>query len=83
MGKKRRIEEEIRKLKNEEIEQKEKERREKEYEKKFIHLMKLKYKEIQEKTRDIQLFGSLINKWIFQRNELNEKRKLLFEQLYG
>jgi len=83
LGKKRRIEEEIRKLKNEEIEQKEKERREKEYEKKFIHLMKLKYKEIQEKTRDIQIFGSLINKWIFQRNELNEKRKLLFEQLYG
>ena len=83
LGKKRRIEEEIRKLKNEEIEQKEKERREKEYEKKFIHLMKMKYKEIQEKTRDIQIFGSLINKWIFQRNELNEKRKLLFEQVYG
>jgi len=83
LGKKRRIEEEIKKLKNEEIEQKEKERREKEYEKKFIHLMKMKYKEIQEKTRDIQMFGSLINKWIFQRNELNEKRKLFFEQVYG
>jgi len=83
LGKKRRIEEEIKKLKNEEIEQKEKERREKEYEKKFIHLMEMKYKEIQEKTRDIQMFGSLINKWIFQRNELNEKRKLFFEQVYG
>ena len=40
-------------------------------------------KEIQEKTRDIQMFGSLINKWIFQRNELNEKRKLFFEQVYS
>ena len=82
LGKKRKIEEEIKKLKNEEIEQKEKERIEKENEKKFIHLMKLKYKEIQEKTRDIQIFGSLINKWIFQRNQLNEKRQKYFENIY-
>ena len=45
--------------------------------------MKLKYKEIQEKTRDIQIFGSLINKWIFQRNELNEKRNIFFNKIYG
>ena len=83
LGKKRKIEEEIQKIKNEQIEQREKERKEKEYEKKFIQLMKLKYKEIQEKTRDIQIYGSLINKWIFQRNELNEKRKKYFEKLYG
>ena len=83
LGKKRKIEEEIKKIKNEEIEQREKERIEKENEKKYIHLMKLKYREIQEKTRDIQIFGSLINKWIFQRNELNEKRKQCFEKIYG
>ena len=83
LGKKRKIEEEIKKIKNEEIEQKEKERIEKENEKKFINLMKLKYREIQEKTRDIQIFGSLINKWIFQRNQLNEKRKEYFENIYG
>ena len=83
LGKKRRIEEEIKKIKNEEIEQKEKERLEKENEKKFIHLMKLKYMEIKEKTKDIQIFGSLINKWIFQRNELKEKRKKYFEKIYG
>ena len=83
LGKKRKIEEEIKKIKNEEIKQREKERIEKENEKKFIHLMKLKYKEIQEKTRDIQIFGSLINKWIFQRNELNEKRKIYYEKIYG
>ena len=45
--------------------------------------MKLKYREIQEKTRDIQIFGSLINKWIFQRNELNEKRNIYFNKIYG
>ena len=83
LGKKRKIEEEIKKIKNEEIEQREKERIEKENERKFIHLMKLKYKEIQEKTRDIQIFGSLINKWIFQRKELNEKRKQCLEKIYG
>ena len=45
--------------------------------------MKLKYRQIQERTKDIEIFGSLVNKWIYQRNELNEKRKIYFEQLYG
>ena len=83
LGKKRKIEEDIKRLKEEEIIQKEKERKEKENEKKFLHLMKLKYKQIQEKTKDIQIFGTLINKWIFQRNELNEKRKKIFNKLYA
>ena len=82
LGKKRRIEEEIKKIKNEELKQKEKERKEKEYQNKFIQLMKIKYKQIQETTKDIQTFGSLINKWIFQRNGLNEKRNQLFNELY-
>ena len=45
--------------------------------------MKLKLRQIQEKTKDIQIFGSLINKWIYQRNELNQKRKEIFDKLYG
>ena len=83
LDRKRKIEEEIKTLKEEEIKQKEKERKEKENENKFLHLMKLKYRQIQEKTKDIQVFGSLINKWIFQKNELNEKRKVMFNKLYG
>ena len=83
LGKKRRIEEEIKKIKNEEIKQKEKEIKEKENEKKYMQLMKLKLRQIQEKTKDIQIFGSLINKWIYQRNELNQKRKEIFDKLYG
>ena len=83
LEKKSRIEEEIKRLKEKEIIQKEKERKEKENEIKFLNLMKLKLRQIQEKTKDIQIFGTLINKWIFQRNELNEKRKNIFEKLYG
>ena len=83
LDKKRRIEEEIKLLKEEKIIQQEKERKEKENEKKFLQLMKLKYRQIQENTKDIEIFGSLINKWIFQRNELNEKRKEVFKGLYG
>ena len=83
LDKKRRIEEDIKRLKEEKIIQQEKEREEKENEKKFLQLMKLKYRQIQEKTKDIEIFGSLINKWIFQRNELNEKRKEMFNKLYG
>ena len=83
LEKKSRNEEEIKKLKEEEIIQKEKERKEKENEIKFLNLMKLKLRQIQEKTKDIEIFGTLINKWIFQRNELNEKRKNIFEKLYG
>ena len=83
LGRKRKIEEEIQNLKKEKIAQKEKEQKEKENEIKFIHLMKLKYRQIQERTKDIEIFGSLVNKWIYQRNELNEKRKILFEKLYG
>ena len=81
--KKKKIEDEIQKLKEEKIKQKEKERKEKEDQIKFVHLMKLKYRQIQERTKDIEIFGSLVNKWIYQRNELNEKRKIFFEQLYG
>ena len=73
----------LKKIKNEEIKQKEKEIKEKENEKKYMQLMKLKLRQIQEKTKDIQIFGSLINKWIYQRNELNQKRKEIFDKLYG
>ena len=83
LGRKRKIEEEIQILKKQKIMQKEKEKKEKENELKFMHLMKLKYRQIQEKTKDIEIFGSLINKWIFQRNELNEKRRIFFDKLYG
>ena len=83
LGKKRRIEEEIKKIKNEEIKQKEKEKKEKDNERKFLQLMKIKYQQIQQKTKDIEIYGSLINKWIYQRNELNERRKLLYDKLYN
>jgi hypothetical protein len=67
LNKKRRIENEILKIKNENIARRELEKEQEAYKNEILKVLKLKYQQIKESTKEIEIFGSEKNKWKIER----------------
>ena len=83
LQKKMKIENEINKLKKENEEQKIQKELEEIYNKEIKKILMLKVEEINQKAKDIQIYGSLKNKWIAERNKLKPKRDEFFYNMYN
>ena len=83
LNKKRRIENEILKIKNENIARRELEKEQEAYKNEILKVLKLKYQQIKESTKEIEIFGSEKNKWKIERAKLNNKRNQFFYNMYN
>ena len=83
LNKKRRIENEILKIKNENIARRELEKEQEAYKNEILKVLKLKYQQIKESTKEIEIFGSEKNKWKIERAKINNKRNQFFYNMYN
>ena len=83
LQKKIKIENEINKLKKENEEQKIQKELEEIYNKEIKKILRLKIEEINQNAKDIQIYGSLKNKWFVERNKLKQKREEFFYNMYN
>ena len=78
LNKKRRIENEILKIKNENIARRELEKEQEYYKNQILKVLKLKYEQIKQSTKELEIFGSEKNKWKAERNRLRNKRNQFY-----
>ena len=83
LQKKIKIENEINKLKKENEEQKIQKELEEIYNKEIKKILRLKIEEINQNAKDIQIYGSLKNKWLVERSKLKQKREEFFYNMYN
>lgn len=82
LNKKRKIENEILKIKNENIAQVELEKEKESFKKEIIMLLKKKYEKLREESADIAIYGDLKTKWKIMRNNNKIKRDEIFNAMF-
>ena len=82
LNKKRRIENEILKIKNENIAKRELEKEQEYYKNEILKVLKLKYEQIKQSTKELEIYGSEKNKWKAERNRLRNKRNQFYYNMY-
>lgn len=82
LNKKRKIENEILKIKNEKIAQAELEKEKESFKKEIIMLLKKKYDKLRQESADIAIYGDLKTKWKIMRNNNKTKRDEIFNAMF-
>ena len=80
--KQQRIQNEINKIKNEQLEEKELEKEKQMFKEEVIQVLKKQYEKVKEEVKDIEMYGSVLEKWKHMRRSLKEKREEVFNGMF-
>ena len=80
--KQQRIQNEINKIKNEQLEERELEKEKQMFKEEVIQVLKKQYEKLKEEVKDIEMYGSVMEKWKHMRRSLKEKREEVFNGMF-
>ena len=80
--KQQRIQNEINKIKNEQLEEKELEKEKQMFKEEVLQVLKKQYEKVKEEVKDIEMYGSVLEKWKHMRRSLKEKREEVFNGMF-